>query len=502
MVKRIQSIISYILLLLSGIIISIALYIMIRFQHITFEQLIYSLFYSKGSSINAIGEGIIVCIGIIVIYLFLILFPFYGKWNIKNTKIFPLSKDFFFSYSIYIFLLMFIVSGLYLGMFKYLYYQINTTKILDNYVDPKDVDISFPNDKKNLIYIFVESLEMSSASRDNGGLVDKSYIPNLEKLALENINFSNTEKLGGAMQVDGVGWTMGGMVAQTAGIPLKIKVQGNHYDEYSSFLPGAYSLGEILEDNGYKNYLMLGSDADFGGRKQYFQEHGNYEIYDYNWAIKQRLIRESYYEWWGYEDSKLFEYAKRELLNISSKDESFNFTMLTADTHFPDGYIDKSCAGDLPFDTQYANSFYCSNKMIYDFIDWIKQQEFYKNTVVIISGDHLVMQGDIIKNFDFKDRIVYNAIIHSDLETEYTKNRLFTTMDMYPTTLAAMGVKISGDQLGIGINLYSGKKTLLEEYGFDYVDKEIRKRSKFYNKVILKDTYYEMYENVGKKYLD
>ena len=343
---------------------------------------------------------------------------------------------------------------------------------------------------------------MSSASRDNGGLVDKSYIPNLEKLALENINFSNTEKLGGAMQVDGVGWTMGGMVAQTAGIPLKIKVQGNHYDEYSSFLPGAYSLGEILEDNGYKNYLMLGSDADFGGRKQYFQEHGNYEIYDYNWAIKQRLIRESYYEWWGYEDSKLFEYAKRELLNISSKDESFNFTMLTADTHFPDGYIDKSCAGDLPFDTQYANSFYCSNKMIYDFIDWIKQQEFYKNTVVIISGDHLVMQGDIIKNFDFKDRIVYNAIIHSDLETEYTKNRLFTTMDMYPTTLAAMGVKISGDQLGIGINLYSGKKTLLEEYGFDYVDKEIRKRSKFYNKVILKDTYYEMYENVGKKYLD
>ena len=145
MKKRINNVISYMLLLLSGILASITLYIMIRFQHITFEQLIYSLFYSKGSSINAIGEGIIVCIGIIVIYLFLILFPFYGKWNIKNTKIFPLSKDFFFSYYIYIFLLMFTVSGLYLGMFKYLYYQINTTKILDNYVDPKDVDISFQN---------------------------------------------------------------------------------------------------------------------------------------------------------------------------------------------------------------------------------------------------------------------------------------------------------------------------------------------------------------------
>ena len=55
----------------------------------------------------------------------------------------------------------------------------------------------------------------------------------------------------------------------------------------------------------------------------------------------------------------------------------------------------------------------------------------------------------LLKKLDFKERVVYNVIINSDLETERTKNRLFTTMDMYPTTLAALGVKISGDKLGL-----------------------------------------------------
>ena len=49
------------------------------------------------------------------------------------------------------------------------------------------------------------------------------------------------------------------------------------------------------------------------------------------------------------------------------------------------------------FDSHYANSFYCSDKMIYEFINWLKNQDFYENTVIVISGDHLVMQGDIIK---------------------------------------------------------------------------------------------------------
>lgn len=64
---------------------------------------------------------------------------------------------------------------------------------------------------------------------------------------------------------------------------------------------------------------------------------------------------------------------------------------------------------------------------------------------------------------------------------------------MYPTTLASLGVKIDGDKLGLGINLFSDQKTILEEYGLTYVNNEIKKKSFFYDNVLLGDSYYLMY---------
>ena len=64
---------------------------------------------------------------------------------------------------------------------------------------------------------------------------------------------------------------------------------------------------------------------------------------------------------------------------------------------------------------------------------------------------------------------------------------------MYPTTLASLGVKIDGDKLGLGVNLFSDQKTILEEYGLTYVNNEIKKKSFFYDNVLLGDSYYLMY---------
>ena len=47
----------------------------------------------------------------------------------------------------------------------------------------KIVDIVF-REKKNLIYIYVESLEMGNVSVENGGLFSDSIIPNMERLEL------------------------------------------------------------------------------------------------------------------------------------------------------------------------------------------------------------------------------------------------------------------------------------------------------------------------------
>ena len=62
----------------------------------------------------------------------------------------------------------------------------------------------------------------------------------------------------------------------------------------------------------------------------------------------------------------------------------------------------------------------------------------------------------------------------------------FSTMDMYPTILAAMGAKIDGERLGLGTNLFSDKQTLMEEIGFEALNKEVQKTSDFYNTTIVR----------------
>ena len=40
------------------------------------------------------------------------------------------------------------------------------------------------------------------------------------------------------------------------------------------------------------------SDSSAAG-EEYFKEHGDYEVDDYNWAMEKGLIPEGYYEWVG-----------------------------------------------------------------------------------------------------------------------------------------------------------------------------------------------------------
>jgi phosphoglycerol transferase len=121
------------------------------------------------------------------------------------------------------------------------------------------------------------------------------------------------------------------------------------------------------------------------------------------------------------------------------------------------------------------------------FVEWCKTQEFYEDTVIVVAGDHLSMAPVVKNEFtpDGYDRSVYNAIINSDLEPVNATNRLFTTMDMFPTILASLGFEIEGDRLGLGTNLYSDKKTVMEEVGKKEFMEEISKNSKLYNKEIL-----------------
>ena len=357
--------------------------------------------------------------------------------------------------------------------------------IEEEYVDPMDVAVVFPEQKRNLIYIFLESMETTYSDVDDGGAFDENVIPELTEIAQTNEDFSGIDpKLNGGYSLEGTTWTMGAMFAQTSGLPLNISISANDMDTQDSFFPGITTLGDILSDAGYTQTLLIGSEAQFGGRKLYFQEHGNYEMEDYNYAIENGLIPSDYKVWWGYEDQKLFEFAKEKLLQLSQEDEPFNLTMLTVDTHFEDGYVCEQCPTE--YDTQYSNVMACSSKQVDEFVKWIQQQDFYENTTIVISGDHPTMDSDYCAEIDQEgnyDRRVFTAYINAAAYAQDQQERTYSTFDNFPTTLAALGVQIDGDRLGLGTNLFSGKQTLLEEFGKSKVNAELKKKSEFLEKL-------------------
>ena len=93
------------------------------------------------------------------------------------------------------------------------------------------------------------------------------------------------------------------MVGQSSGIPLSTPIGENEFVTDNKFLPGAYSIGDLLHDNGYHNVLLLGSEAVFGGRKFYYEKHGDYEMHDYIWALENGLVSEDEFVWWGKTES-------------------------------------------------------------------------------------------------------------------------------------------------------------------------------------------------------
>ena len=82
-------------------------------------------------------------------------------------------------------------------------------------------------------------------------------------------------------------------------------------------------------------------------------------------------------------------------------------------------------------------------------------------------------------------RKVYNVFINASVQPIQKNNRLFSTMDIFPTLLAGIGVHIEGNRLGLGTNLFSNEKTLSEQFGHDYLFEELEKKSNFYNRELL-----------------
>ena len=388
----------------------------------------------------------------------------------------------------------FSVTALFLetGTFSYIKNRLSTSQLYeDHYVKPSSDNITFPGKKKNLIYIYLESFENSYSTAENGGLQDQDMMPQLTELAKNNLNFSHNDKLGGSIvRAPSIAYTMGATIAQTSGVVLMTPLgkMRNNMGELQSFLPSLTRLEDVLHDNGYEQLYIEGSDSNFAAYNSYVGRYDDSNIFDLNSAREQGLISKDYFKMWGFEDAKLFEFSKMKIDELAKGDKPFAVTMYTMDTHsFEEGYRCELC--DNRISNRFAAAVDCVSRQVGSFIDWLKTQPYYDDTVIVITGDHIAehVPDGIELEKDGYERSPYNCFINAQKTPENSKNRVFSPMDMFPTTLSAMGAEIKGDRLGLGTDLFSGRQTLAEEIGREEFTKQIQQNSKYFNEQFWKD---------------
>lgn len=376
--------------------------------------------------------------------------------------------------ALYCFVLSLVLPGIVLSApFRTLFeIPVDSELYRNHYVHPDSLKLEISKNPKNLIVIMMESMETNF----------ERYTPEIAKLQNENTNFAP-----GGVSVAGTGWTIAGITGKLCGIPLNMPMGITEYlGKLPTYLPGATCMMEILEKMGYNQVYMQGSSGNFTQKRAFWNVHGNVRVYDVEYFRYIGKIPEDYNVLWGFEDRKLYNFAKSELDSLWNKNAPFVLYMLTVDTHQPVGYVDAQCAeifstieGKLP------RALHCASKQLGDFIDWAKQQPWYENTVISVMGDHTMPMLSSKANVPPSDSLYWTNFIINSAVTTPVRERQYSSLDMFPTLLEAMGFKLEKRSAGLGRSLYSDSLTMLELYGRRTLDRLLRERSIQYDEYLM-----------------
>ena len=335
-----------------------------------------------------------------------------------------------------------------------------------HYVYPAKVKVELKK-PKNLVLIYVESLE---DTYKDVRLFGKDLVASLDHI--------NGASFASYKQAPGTGWTIAGITATQCGLPLKSVslYDGNDQGEnIHAFLPNAVCLGDILHNAGYYNVYM-GSDAlAFSGKGRFFQDHHYDEVYGRE-ELKGNL-KDNQMNFWGLYDDDLLVHVKKKLIELHASRKPFNLTFTTIDTHGPDGHFSKYCKAhgikDFPGIVE------CTSNQVAEFLQFMRQNGYLKDTNVVILGDHLAMENPVYDKLEtIKERHIFNRFISNK---SITKNREEVLhFDMFPTILEFIGFKVEGGKLGLGFTAISKDADLPPENEYEEMNEDLLNQSDEY----------------------
>lgn len=134
--------------------------------------------------------------------------------------------------------------------------------------------------------------------------------------------------------MEGANWTVGALYATHTSFPCIVGHGGNSiFKNVSS--SSAVSYANVLQAAGYDTLFLSAADLNFAGTGSMMELLG-YKVKNYD---AFNVDTEKTY--WGVHDLDLFKQAKISYDLMKRSETPFCITLLTCDTHFPDGLPDK-----------------------------------------------------------------------------------------------------------------------------------------------------------------
>lgn len=217
-------------------------------------------------------------------------------------------------------------------------------------------------DRPNILIILLESFTANAIEAVGG---EAGITPNLNKLSKEGITFTNM--YANSFRTDrGLVAVLNGYLAQPTTSIMK-------YPAKSQTLP---SIAKSLSEQGYTADMLYGGDINFTNMQSYFFGSGYSKITaDRDFPLSSRLSK------WGANDDITFSHLYE---SIRERDEKTPWlsTFLTLSSHEP---------FEVPFhhlEDPYLNSVAFTDSCIGSFVDKLKEQPVWKNTLIVLISDH------------------------------------------------------------------------------------------------------------------
>ena len=308
------------------------------------------------------------------------------------------------------------------------------------YFHPENIQFAKPIKKKNLLLLYVESLEYGLRSEDLHGI---NLIKPIDDLPGQNVK---------VQVAPGTNWSIAGMVASQCSVPLKAYL-GNNMGSKIRFLPSLTCIGDILAEQGYQQYFLTGPKLKFSGLDTFYGNHGfQLSIGRDEW--RKRGLSPDLFDGWGegIHDDTLLDEAKKIMVEARATNQPFNMTLITTDNHAPDGTTSPRCK-DTQFNEGFRRAFKCNSEYVANFINDLDKAKLLDNTLVVIMGDHPFMNSPEIADVFPNPREVYLKIMNANRKVE---RESMTHFDVAPSILQDLGIlEGQGGKFGLGISNFT-----------------------------------------------